>query len=273
MINKDRNYLYKNKSKVFNYINNYFKKEFDYFNLYLSKCLIASTNRDINYLDLYVNNIIHIDKNNNSINNMNDNNTNISDSSRFINLLDENISQSFKTTFSINLNKGYRYNKNKIEKYFSSFNKKYISGIWIIKDSSLIESHIKRGESVTIYEVAETSSIKDEMIKDLQFIYLGKRDSRKNIYKSVKRNTYSRFKYQQIYLDSKKKIKRNHDHIINFSILSINNDIIPESNYSFDKNSRLIFELIFSLITEPKYWSPNPFQRKILNQCVFIKKN
>lgn len=148
----------------------------------------------------------------------------------------------------IDLSKSYATNKKKIEKIFGNKRK---PGIWIIEDSN---SNIKKNEYCVVYEVAQTSWIQNEMIKDLQFIYLGIRDSKKNIYARFKQNVYRRYKYQQIYKEIKRKTKKGHTPKIVFR------QIVEES----DSKKREEIEIKVALSKRAVWWSPNQAQNKFI---------
>lgn len=170
----------------------------------------------------------------------------------------ENLYNTFKTnirvkeleSIEIDLKKSYNFNKKKIldsientistgkrgSKYFKSK-----GGIWCIYGKNI------NGE-IEYFDVAETSSICQEMIKFLQFLTCGKRDVRKNIYKNFERKVYTRFKAQQIY----KTLHRNK--ILYFVVLE----------YNEDKNERINREIQYAYKLKASWWSPSPKQNKIL---------
>lgn len=154
-------------------------------------------------------------------------------------------------SFIVNFSKTYLWNKKELEKIF-----KNDKGIWIIKDN---KEAIKRGEVIQVYDVAETSYIKDECIKCLQYLFLGKRDYRKNLYnqKYIKRQ-YTRYKYQQIYLSANRKSKRNRKDILEIKQVYLNND----------RNNRLKQEINIAVDLEARYWSPNPQQHKNIEKIL-----
>lgn len=154
----------------------------------------------------------------------------------------------------IDLSKSCAHNKKKIEK---ALPEKRLPGIWIIIDSS---DSIKKNSTIETYEVLSTSDIKEEMIKDLQFIYLGIRDSRKNIYNNFSRNVYRRYKYQQIYKTIKAKTKRGHAPTLVFK------HIITEPI----KDKREDVELKIALDLEAVWWSSNPKQSKYIQKVLGV---
>ena len=109
-------------------------------------------------------------------------------------------------------------------------------GVWIITDNN------------NYYEVASTYNIQKEAIEACKWLFLGKRDVRKNIYKSYTRQVYTRYKYQQIY----KKSGPNHKIIFKVIFLEPNKEI------------RDNLEIDVAYITRAMYWSPSYDQSKVI---------
>lgn len=157
-------------------------------------------------------------------------------------------------SFHVDLTRSYNYNKKHLENQFREvFGNNIISGVWIIED---IDDKVKKTEIVEVYEVCSSSNILAEMLRGLQFLYLGKRDARKDIYKNFTRNTYTRYKYQQIYLKTKRKTKGNHDAGLSFRI------VLNER----DKIKRDSDEISIAISNKAVFWSPNKEQSKIINE-------
>lgn len=166
-----------------------------------------------------------------------------------------NIYNNYKTRIQINeiqiieidLTRSYQYNKNLILKNLDGKistgykGRKYYKskgGIWAIRDN--------KGN---FYDICETSSIVQEMMKDLQLFTTAKRDVRKDIYKNFKRQVYKRWKFQQIYKAIKPKK-------LYFVVLEFNEN----------KEDRLNREIKYACKTKAKYWSPSPKQKNLIKE-------
>lgn len=162
--------------------------------------------------------------------------------------------------YSVDFTKSYKANKKMLENNFDIFTKDSnipdkVPGVWIIED---YYDKVKKTDIKEIYEVCCTSDIVKEMLRGVQFLFLGKRDSRKDIYKNFRNNTYTRYKYQQIYLRMKRKLKSNHNPELCFKIVNIDDS----------KECREKCEMSIAIHGKATFWSPNSDQLKIINRSI-----
>lgn len=153
--------------------------------------------------------------------------------------------------FVVDFSKSYDWNKRHIGKIFSNNNSSKVPGIWIIEDS---KEDIKSSEPSITYEVAQTKDILRECIACLKWLFLGKRDARKNIYSNYCKKVYTRYKYQQIYLIASRKTKAHHPTRLIFRQVTIE----PCNEY------RLLKEMCIAINREAYFWSPDPTQYEMI---------
>lgn len=158
----------------------------------------------------------------------------------------------------IDLDKSYAYNKKQIDKAFLRFGER-VPGVWVICDN---EPSIKGGK-IEYYEVLSTADMHDEMLKDLQFIYLGIRDAKKNIYNNFRRNVYRRYKYQQIYKRVKLKTQKPHHTVL----------IFKQVVFEPVRENRENIELKVALDKEAVWWSSNPHQARYIQRIIGVSED